>query len=311
MIPSTSRARNYAVVVSLLAAFLWASYYGFVLGIGTGASSAALLLDPFLFGGVFYGLWALYRGSGREYVRLFASPPQWGRAGMLLGAQIGILLLTLRGAAVDAALLSLVGDVALTPLVVMLVFNEGRARLRSVVFVLGILLSGAGASLTILAGGSVTGLSGAELLAAPTIPLLVAGYFVGSARVGRTLPISAVAAQSYLACAILALVAVVLYDRSFAGLFPSDPVALALVLGAAATSFFIAPLLYFDAIERAGIFLPSLLMAAIPVFTLAFTATLLGRVPPWLGLLGVPVAVVGAILAVRGSHAAEAPTPTA
>jgi drug/metabolite transporter (DMT)-like permease len=86
-------------------------------------------------------------------------------------------------------------------------------------------------------------------------------------------------------------------------LLPTTPDPVLLLIGAGATSFFIAPVLYFEAIERVGIFLPSLLMGAIPVFTLGFTAVLLGQIPSTLGLIGVPVAVVGGLLAVRGSQA--------
>jgi len=38
------------------------------------------------------------------------------------------------------------------------------------------------------------------------------------------------------------------------------------------------------------------------VFTLFLSVALFGQVPPWLGIVGVPVAVAGAALALQGAH---------
>jgi drug/metabolite transporter (DMT)-like permease len=78
---------------------------------------------------------------------------------------------------------------------------------------------------------------------------------------------------------------------------------LGLVIVLGLTSFFVAPYLYFRAIETAGMVLPAVLMATIPVFTLLLSALLLSNIPPIIGLLGIPVAVFGAVLALQGDHA--------
>ena len=311
MSESAPRRRNVAAAAALLAAFVWASYYGFVLGLAGRVSPLALLVYPFLFGGIGYGGYCAVTGRGAAFLRLFASPAQWGRVVLLLGAQCSLLTVTLTGGAVDAALLALVGDVALTPLLVMLVFREGRDRLTSPRFDAGLGLSAAGASLTILAGGSVVPLQGLELLAGAAIPCFVAGYFVSSARAARRMPVDAVAGQSALAAGLLALPGSWLLPASWGSLDPGGPVGLLLLVGAGLTSFFVATALYFGAIGRVGILLPALLMAAIPVFTLAFAAGVAGQVPSTIGLWGVPLAAVGALLAVSGStEPARSPAAT-
>ena len=296
-----------ATAMSLLAAFLWASYYGFVLVLEGRISPLALTVYPFLVGGVAYSAFSAYRGEGRALLRLFLSPEQWGRIGLFLGIQVSIVYITLVNGAVDAALLSLLGDVAVTPLFVMLAFEEGRDRLSSPVFLGGVLLSAAGASLTIVAGGGLVGLAGLSLLIAPLLPLLVAGFFISAARAGRDRPITAIAGQAALVAGLAAAPWALLLPVPLGSLAVPGGGAAVLLIGTGITSFFLAPLLYFRSIQRAGIFLPSLLMAAIPVFTLLFAALVGKQYPTPLGLLGVPVAVAGATLAVRGSQSSENP----
>lgn len=301
--------RREAAFYALVAAFVWAAYYAFVLDLRSSVSSLALIVYPFLFGGLAYAVWVAAHGEGRHLLALFASPGQWGRVLMFLALQLGILYITLESGAVDAALLSLVGDVAVTPLVVMWVFGEGRDRLRSAAFLLGIALSAVGAVLTILASGTLEGFTGLSLLVAPVVPFLVAGYFVSAARAGRTFPAEAIVGQSAIGAGLLGLPLTFLLPAGTGTLLVTGGVPWSLLLGVGVTSFFVAPLLYFRAIGRAGIFLPSLLMAAIPVFTLGFAALVSGALPPLLGLVGVPIAVAGGILAVRGSVGSPGPDP--
>lgn len=309
-VPAAS-ARRSAAALALLSAFLWASYYGFILGLHGRVSPLGLLAYPFLTGGVVYGLWAVHEGHGRTFLALFADPAQWGRIGMYWFAQVSVLLITLVAGAVDAALLSLVGDVALTPLLVMAVYGEGRERLGAPTFIGGVLLSGVGATLTILAGGAAQGLSGYALLVAPVEALCIAGYFVSTSRAARTLPMSALAGQSVLAAGLLSLPWTFVLPATTGSLDLSSGVDFALLLGCGATSFWVAPALYFLAIGRVGIILPALLMAAIPVFTVGFAAVFTGAFPTPLALLGVPIAVAGAILAIEGGTGAPAPAPPA
>jgi drug/metabolite transporter (DMT)-like permease len=49
-------------------------------------------------------------------------------------------------------------------------------------------------------------------------------------------------------------------------------------------------------------------MGAVPVFTLGLSWALLGVVPPPVGLAGIPIAVGGAVLALRGGPLADTST---
>lgn len=292
---------------SLLAAGLWASYYGFLLALHGSVSPIALTAYPFLVGGVAYGLFCASRGEGRVYLRLFRVAAQWGRIALFVGIQFSIIYITIVNGAVDSALLSLVGDVALTPLLVMLVYNEGRDRLRSAAFLGGLLLTGVGASLTIVSGGGLEGFSGWSLLIAPVLPLFIAVFFISCARDGRTTPVTAIAGQAALAAGLVVLPLTFVLPASLGALAIGSVSSGALLVGMGVTSFFLAPALYFLAIQRAGIFLPSLLMAGIPVFTLVFAATIGNQYPTPLGLIGIPIAVIGGVLAVRASQSATNP----
>ncbi|HKS59332.1 MAG TPA: DMT family transporter, partial [Thermoplasmata archaeon] len=208
---------------------------------------------------------------------------------------------------VDTSLLSLVGDVVLTPFLVMLLLRAGREKARSPSFLTGVALSAGGATLTIAAGQTLAPLQGWGLLVGPVVPLTVAFYFLLAARAALTVPTSAVVAHATLGCAGLALITAPWVPGGLAGILHVNALELVLLALLGLTSFFLAPVLYFDAIHRAGIVLPALLMAAIPVFTLLLSWFVLGIVPPWLAIAGIPVAVVGALLAVRGSHVPWAP----
>ncbi len=296
-----------AAASSLLAAFLWASYYGFLLALHGHVSPLAITAYPFLVGGAAYAIFVVYRGEGRWMLRLFAVPAQWGRIGIFFAIQVSIIYITVENGAVDAALLSLVGDVALTPLLVMLVYDEGRDRLRSATFLAGIALTAGGASLTIVSGGALEGFTGLSLLIAPLLPLFIAVYFVSTARAGRTVPVTALAGQASIGAGLVSLPFTFVVPAALGSLAVSGGGYATLLLGMGVTSFFLGPALYFLAIQRAGIFLPSLLMAGIPVFTLLFAAAVGHQYPSPLGLAGVPVAVVGGLLAVRASQGAANP----
>jgi len=290
-----------AAALAVVAAFLWAVYYAFFISVRSSVSPVGIIAYPFLIGGLAFLLAETGAGRGRVAFGLFLSPAAWGRAGAFLGVQVCVVLVTFYSSPVDSALLSLVGDVALTPLYVMLLHGEGRRRLRSLAFLAGIVLSAAGATLTILDSGNLAPLTGIGILAAPFLPVFISVFFVESARAARQVPVGSVMAQAAVGAGLLILPATWLLGPATDGLGIAGLGAVALLVGCGLTSFWIAPALYFDSVRRAGIFLPSLLMAGIPVFTLGVTAVLLGHVPGWVGLAGIPVAVVGAVLAIRGS----------
>ena len=298
-----------AVGFPLLAAFLWAAYYILVLSATPRSTPSAVFVYPFLFGGVAYTAWSLKEGHRAQYLGLWRRPGAWLRVGLLLGMQLSVLAGTYLIGPVDVSLLSLLGDVVITPIFVALAFSAYRDRLGSTVLWVGMALCTLGGGLAIAGSGGVDAVRGWGYVLVITIPLTVAGYFLGSAREGERTPLTAVVAQSMLAAGLVGVVLSPLLPGGVAGLALTDPVALVLLLATGLTSFFVAPLLYFDAIRRAGYVVPPLLMTGIPVFAAILSWGILSIPIPTLGLVGIPAAVAGAILALRGeTSTAIAPT---
>ncbi|MFZ0831313.1 MAG: DMT family transporter, partial [Thermoplasmata archaeon] len=301
-----------SAVMALTSAFLWATYFFFVLAMTPGTAPSALATYPFLIGGLMYVAWAAYWGHGRVVLQLFREGPAWIRIGLITVMQLSVLACTYLAGAVDTSLLSLLGDAAMTPLLAMVVLREGRHRARSPQFVGGLFLAGFGATLTIIAGGSAAPFHGWSIIIAPLVPLSVGGFYIWSAKEGQHRPSSALVGQSTLAGGLVCLVLAGILPGGWHGLILTRPTPILLMLGVAASSFFIAPALYFRAVARSGIVLPALFQVMIPIFALILSAILLHEIPAPLGLLGIPVAVVGGLLAYRGAQApAPAVTPGA
>jgi drug/metabolite transporter (DMT)-like permease len=296
------RRRLFAVALSLTAAFLWAAYYAFVLGLSPGIPPSGLLFWPFAFGGVGYLGWILLGKHQRALATLSRAPAAWGRVVLLILLQLTILAETFLAGPVDTSLLSLVGDVVVTPVLVMIVLNEGRHRSREPMFVGGIVSATAGAALTIIASGTVRPLSAAATIVAVFVPFVVAFYFLSAAQENRRLPSAAVVGHATLFAALFSLLALPFVPGGFAGLGIPTIADGAMLAALGLTSFFIAPAMYFRAIEETGIVLPAVLMASIPVFTLGLAAALFHQTPPLIALLGIPLAVVGAVVALQGAH---------
>jgi drug/metabolite transporter (DMT)-like permease len=123
------------------------------------------------------------------------------------------------------------------------------------------------------------------------------------ARANRQEPAPAVVAHATLVAAALSLLAAPILPGDGSNFLRVGPLAWASLAAIGLTAFWLGPALYFGAIERAGLLLPAVLMAAIPVFTLLLAWAVLASAPPAVGLLGIPIAVVGALLALRGEHA--------
>ncbi|MCI4336912.1 MAG: DMT family transporter, partial [Thermoplasmata archaeon] len=123
-----------------------------------------------------------------------------------------------------------------------------------------------------------------------------------TARASRAVPMTALVGQATLVAAAFAIVLSPLLPGGLAGLVPSSPLDWALIVSVGVTSFYLGPYLYFRAIEVAGLVLPALLMTAIPVFTVALGVLVDRTLPPWLSLAGIPIATLGAILALQGPH---------
>lgn len=308
------RAAREAAGLALLAAFVWATYYFFVLRLNAeGVGDAPVLSYSFLSGGVAYLLLVLGTGGRVDLGRAFRSPGSYARVGILIAMQLSVIVATYGIGAVDTSLLTLVGDVVVTPVLVVLLFREGRDRFGSPFFLLGILVSTTGAALAIAAGGATRAISGPAGVVALVLPFLIAAYFVATARAGRTTPSAPLVAQATITAAILTLLLAPLLPGGVGALIALDPLQAVLLAINGVLSFFVGPWLYFRAIRRAGLLLPSVLMATIPVFTLLLAGVLLGSLPPLLGAIGVPIASIGAYLAFRGESRlpgeGETPSP--
>ncbi len=304
------RGRLVATGLSVVAAFLWATYYLFVLAVSPGTPPSAILFIPFAVGGVAFALWALRLGHGRALARMFTSGGAYLRLAFLLGTQVSVLAATFLTGAVNASLLSLLGDVVATPLLFAALSASHRAELRLPGVLVGLLLSLAGGTLAIAGGHGLGAVRGAGWVLLVALPVLVALYFVLSARANADAPMAAVVGQGMLAAAIASLALAPLLPGGLHAIAAIDlrPLALLVVNGLA--TFFVAPLCYFRAIERAGLTLPPLLMTGIPVFTLLLSATVLGIAAAPLALLGIPIAVIGGVVALTAGAGAP-PAATA
>jgi len=292
-----------AIVASILSALLWSTYYLFVLWVTPGTAPSAILAYPFVVGGVVYAGWAVATGHGRAFASLWADPMAYGRVALLFGMQASVLAATYLTGPVDASLLSLIGDVVLTPIVVALLLSAYRAHIATPLFAVGLVVSLAGGTMAIVGGESLAGVQGWGWLCVPGVPITVAAYFLLTARANRTLPASAVVGQSMLAAGAFFLLAAPLFPGGWSGLGAVSTIPLVLLVMCGFTSFFLAPALYFLALDEVGLVIPPMLMTGIPVFTLLLSAWVLGIALPLIGVLGIPVAVVGAVLALRGESA--------
>ncbi len=297
-----------SAAMAVVAAFLWATYFFFVLALTPGTAPSAVIVYPFLIAGTVYVLWAALWGHGSAVVELFLDPRAWLRVVFLMTMQLSVLACTYASGAVDTSLLALLGDAAVTPLVAMVILREGRHRARSPAFVGGLLLAIAGASLTIVASGRAAPFRGLTLLVAPLVPLSIAAFYILSAREGQRRPSSAVVGEATLAAGVVSVVVAGILPGGWHGLVLTTGTQVALLLGVGVSSFFVAPALYFRAVARSGIVLPGLFQVLIPVFALLLSILLLHYLPAALGLLGIPVAVTGGLLAYRG---AQSPAPPA
>jgi len=310
-VPFSWGVRERAVAYCLIAALMWALYYPFVLGARSGASPAATIVYPFLFGGAAYALYAGVRGFGRPFLRLWAQGSAWLRVAFLLGMQLSVLASTYLAGPVDTSLLSLIGDVVLTPIVVALFWSSHRGNIGTGWFAVGLVLSLIGGTLTIAGGQTLGRVVGAAWIAVAAVPLMVAVYFLLSAYENERTPAPAVIGQTMVAGAVLSVVLSPLLPGGLASLSTVSREAVGLLALTGVTSFFLAPWLYFRAIEEAGIVIPPMMMTGIPVFTLLLSAFVLGLGLPPLAALGIPVAVVGAVLTLRGESEPPASRPPA
>jgi drug/metabolite transporter (DMT)-like permease len=289
-----------AVGLPLAAAFLWAAYYIFVLAVTPGTRPAAVFVYPFLFGGAAYTIWCFVEGNGRVLLRLWLQPTAYLRVALLLGMQISVLAGTYLAGPVDTSLLSLIGDVVLTPIIVAFWFAAYRARFTAPLLWLGMGLCLLGGGLAILGNQGLTVVHDWGYLVIVAIPLTVAFFFVSAAKENERTPPSAVVGQSMLAAGIFGLALSPLIPGGLPGLVAVPPIPLLILAVTGLTSFFLAPAMYFESLRKAGLVVPPMMMTGIPVFAAILSWGILGIAIPPIGLVGIPVAVVGAIVALKG-----------
>ena len=303
------RTWAWAILASVLSAFAWATYYLFVLWVTPGTAPSAILAYPFVVGGLAYAGWAVVTRHGRVFVALWSDPAAWARVGLLVGMQVSVLAATYLTGPVDASLLSLIGDVVLTPILVALLIATYRPSIATPTFAVGIVVSLAGGTMAIVGGQSLAAVHGWGWLVVPGVPIFVAVYFLLTARANRRSAPSAVVAQSMLASGLVFLVAAPLFPGGWHGLVTVSVRPMILLALCGLTSFFVAPALYFLALSDVGLVIPPMLMTAIPVFTLLLSAGVLGIRLPIIGILGIPVAVLGGVLALRAESTTEPEPP--
>jgi drug/metabolite transporter (DMT)-like permease len=312
-VASERGSRTVAIGLSVAASLAWATYYIFVLAISPGTRPSAIMAYPFLFGGAAYLIWASTEHHFREFWSMWLDPQAWVRTSLLVVMQLSVLAATYLTGPVDASLLSLIGDVVATPLVVAFILGAHRDQIRTRWFAAGVTLSLAGGTMAIVGGRSLSGIPAAGWLVVPTVPIAVAFYFLLCARANERSPASVVVGQSMLASGLVLVLLAPAIPGGWAGLVAVGPVSSWAILAALGlTSFFLAPVIYFIAIARAGLVIPPMLMTGIPVFTLLLSATVLHLGLPLIAALGIPVAVAGGLLILRGgaSHPSPVPPPT-
>jgi drug/metabolite transporter (DMT)-like permease len=296
-----------AVGLPLGAALLWAAYYIFVLAVTPGTAPSAVFVLPFLIGGVAYTVWAVASGHSANFVALWRSPAAWLRVGLLLAMQLSVLASTYVAGPVDTSLLSLLGDVVLTPILVAVGIAAYRDRFRAPLLWLGMALCCAGGGLAIVGNQRLTAVHTWGYLLILAIPVTVAVFFLATARENERSPASAVVGQSMLAAGVAGLPICVLLPGGFPGIVHVAPGPLLVIAATGLSSFFLAPAMYFASIGRVGLVVPPMMMTGIPVFAALLGWGILGIAIPLLGIVGIPVAVAGALLALRGETADRPP----
>ncbi len=292
-----------AVALPVGGAALWATYYIFVLAVTPGTAPSAVFALPFLIGGGAYAIWACAGGHGAAFWAMWRQPAAWGRVALLLVMQLSVLAATYVAGPVDTSLLSLIGDVVLTPLLVAVGVAAYRDRFRIPLLWVGMALCILGGGLAIVANAGLRTVHASAYVLLVAIPVSVALYFLATARENERTDPNAVVAQSMLAAGLIGVPIAALLPGGVAAL---GHVAAGPVLILAATglsSFFIAPAMYFESIRRAGLVVPPMMMTGIPVFAALLGWGILGIAIPTLGIIGIPVAVGGALVALRGEMA--------
>ena len=298
-------SRSVATPLALASALGWSSYYVFVLWLAPRASPGAVVVYPFIVGGLVFLAWALLRGEGRNFHPLMNDPIAYVRVQLAVVMQIASLVATYSAGPIDTSLLSLLGDVVMVPLLLMVLFGEDRILARTPWFAAGVLLCLVGGGLTIAGGQTLTPISGLTVLVVPVVPLSIGLYFLLTARAARTQSLVGVNAQAMLGAGVVSAVLTPLFPNGQGSLGVGDPAAIGLLVAMGVAVYFLAPYFYFAAIERSSLVLTAILMSLIPAFTLVLSITVLRISPTLVSAFGIPIAIVGALFALEGQERAR------
>jgi drug/metabolite transporter (DMT)-like permease len=294
-------------MLTLSAAVCSASYYVLVLVISPGTRPSAILAYPFLTGGGAYLLAAIATGRGREFAERWRQPSAYALTCLLVVTQLSILAATYLTGPVDASLLTLVGDVIATPVLAAAALGAHRKEVRSPWFVGGLTLCFVGGAIAIVGGHSLAAVPPLGWVVVPAVPISVAAFVLLAARTNESAGPTAVVGQSTLASGLAMVALAPVIPGGWSGLAPVGGGPWIILVALGLTSFFAAPLLYFAAIGRAGFLLPPMLMTAIPVLTLLLSAAVLHIGLSLVAALGIPLAILGGLLAIRGVSAPDRP----
>ena len=295
-------AASVAAALAVGAAFVWSTYYVFVVWLGPLVLPVATIVYPFLFGGIAFLALAWARGDAGSFARLWVEPAAWARILLIATLQTATVAATYAIGPIDSSLLALLGDVIAVPLLLMAVYGEDRPLLRSPWFVAGVVACLVGGGLSIVAGHPLTPVHGWALVVIPAIPLTIGFYFLLTARAARTAPATVLNGQAFLGAAVVIAVLSPLFPGGARGLGELSWEAVGLFVALGLSTFFVAQWLYFIAIGRGGLVSTAIWMSLIPAFTLLLSVVVLGIAPVILGALGVPIAVAGAFIALEGQR---------
>ncbi len=282
------------------AAWFWSTYYVFVLGLPASENLTIILFAPVL-GGAFVLVIALTVGRipPRGILPAFTHPRVLLAGLCLLGFQLCSVLSTRSVGAVNTSLIVLASDVIGTPLLFHAAWRGERPLFRLWSFWLGVALIASGGLLAILAGGSPEPISLAFL--ALGLPLFVVNsvFVVSTEAANRQLPVLAVLAATPLFLSGLATVGAAIVLGPGAVLGSLQPDYLGRIAAMGLLNYALPPVLFFWSARRISLTIPSILQAAIPVFTLVLVLALGLQPVTALALLAVPLAFVGATFAAR------------
>ena len=299
---SARPAASPAAALAIGAAFVWSTYYVFVLWLGPLVSPVATILYPFLFGGIAFLALAWARGEAGAFASLWVQPAAWARIFLIALLQVATVAATYTAGPIDSSLLALIGDVVAVPLLLMAIYGEDRPLVRSPWFLAGVIACLVGGALSIVGGHPLTPIYGWALLVIPTIPLTIGFYFLMTAHAARTAPATLLNGQAFLGAALVVAAVSPLFPGGSRGLEVVSGEAVGLFVALGLSTFFLAQWLYFVAIGRGGLVTTAIWMSLIPAFTLLLSVVVLGIAPAILGALGVPLAIAGAFIALEGQR---------